>query len=199
MRCKESRCDKCASYNFDEPGLKPVYCPVHKKERMVNLRVTKCIICHKTGAGFNVELGMSAIWCKGCAPIGSKCVRGSRCPECGVRASFNEPGETRPIFCIVHKTPTMVDVQSQRCAVGRCPKQPYYGFDGKASHCAEHKDEGMKPAKSKRCIEEECSSFPVYGIPGGPKIHCGVHAGEDERNAAGHAPKPRKWKRNKTP
>ena len=67
-------------------------------------------------------------------------------------------------FCSLHKSTTMIDVRSRRCAASECKRQPSYGFEGKrACFCAAHKSQGMVDVVSRRCEERNCRRRPLYG------------------------------------
>ena len=67
-------------------------------------------------------------------------------------------------FCSFHKSASMIDVRSRRCAAPGCKRQPSYAVEGKrAAFCAAHKEEGMVDVVSRRCEEPNCRRRPLYG------------------------------------
>lgn len=79
-------------------------------------------------------------------------------------------------FCSFHKSASMIDVRSRRCAAPGCKRQPSYAIEGKrAAFCAAHQEEGMVDVVSRRCEHPNCRRRPLYGYEVGAR--CGEERG----------------------
>jgi hypothetical protein len=80
--------------------------------------------------------------------------------ECKTRPTYNKEGETKALYCSVHKLEGMVDVIHKTCIHEGCKKYPSYNKEGetKALYCSVHKLEGMVDVINKTCIHEWCST-----------------------------------------
>ena len=94
----------------------------------------------------------------------------SRICICGkTRPSFNEPGETKAIYCSYCKTDTMIDVKNKKCYCGKA--QPFFNELGetKAIYCSSCKTDTMIDVISKKCY---CGkAHPNYNEPGETKAN----------------------------
>lgn len=94
---------------------------------------------------------------------------------------YNTPGETKGLYCDLHKKPGMVDVKNKKCLEANCRTQPCYNNPGetKGLYCDIHKKEGMIDVKNKKCLEPGCKTIPSYNVAGNPKgIYCNQHKKE---------------------
>ena len=98
---------------------------------------------------------------------------------CETRASFNTLGETKGLYCTVHKKDGMVDVKNKRCAHLGCDKQSAFNTPGetKGLYCANHKKDGMVDVKNKRCAHVGCDKLnPCFNTPCETKgLYCANH------------------------
>ena len=64
---------------------------------------------------------------------------------CKTQPTHNMEGDTRPLYCFVHKKEGMVYVINTTCEEKGCKTQPTYNAvgDTKALYCSLHKKEGM--------------------------------------------------------
>jgi hypothetical protein len=100
---------------------------------------------------------------------------------CNKRPNYNEPEETKGLYCKKHKKDDMIDVVNKRCKSEGCNKQPIYNEPGetKPLYCKKHKKEGMINVVSKRCKSEGCNKQPIYNEPGETKgLYCKKHKKE---------------------
>ena len=77
---------------------------------------------------------------------------------CKTIPNYNVEGETKALYCSVHKLEGMVDVKSKTCIHEGCKTQPNYNVEGetKTLYCSVHKLEGMVDVKHKTCKSEWC-------------------------------------------
>lgn len=62
--------------------------------------------------------------------------------ECITEPSFNNPGERKGLFCLLHKSKGMVNVNNTKCITLKCKNIALYGLSNKkATHCIAHKKE----------------------------------------------------------
>ena len=102
------------------------------------------------------------------------------CKENGCRIIpvFNNPGETRGIYCYAHKIEGMVNVASKTCIHPECKKQPSYNEEGetKKLYCNAHKLAGMVNVKHGSCNHPGCKIRPSYKKEGEKqKLYCSTH------------------------
>ena len=108
-------------------------------------------------------------------------VKSKRCAHVGCvkQPAFNTLGETKGLYCTVHKKDGMVDITSKRCAHVGCDKlNPCFNTPGetKGLYCANHKNDGMVDVKNKRCAHVGCDTRPTFNTPGETKgLYCTVH------------------------
>jgi len=104
---------------------------------------------------------------------------------CLIRASFNLPKETKPIFCNTHKKKNMIDVKSKKCNEDNCMKLPNFNISTEkiGKFCKTHKKENMVDVMHKKCDETNCMKNPNFNIPT-EKIgkFCGSHKKENMIN-----------------
>jgi hypothetical protein len=98
--------------------------------------------------------------------------------DCSISATFNLPGEKKPIYCVKHKTVDSVNVVSPQCKENNCKKRPAFNFKHIKTpiYCNLHKLDGMENVISIRCIIENCDIQCCYNdsdkkIP----LYCMIH------------------------
>jgi hypothetical protein len=97
---------------------------------------------------------------------------------CKKGANFNKEGETKALYCGIHKLEGMIDVRHKKCIHEGCKTRPCYNKDGetKALYCFQHKLEGMVNIKDKTCNFEGCKTQPTYNKEGEKKaLYCFQH------------------------
>jgi plastocyanin len=100
---------------------------------------------------------------------------------CKKQPTFNVEGETKALFCSIHKKEGMVNVRSKTCIHEGCKKQPTFNVEGetKALFCSIHKKEDMVDVISKTCIHEGCKKQPTFNVEGETKaLFCSIHKKE---------------------
>jgi nitrite reductase/ring-hydroxylating ferredoxin subunit len=101
---------------------------------------------------------------------------------CKTYPAYNKEGETKRLYCSIHKLDGMVNVISKTCIHEGCKTLPTYNIDGqrKPLYCASHKLEGMVNVMSKTCIHEGCKTLPTYNIDGETGgLYCNKHKLDD--------------------
>jgi hypothetical protein len=99
-------------------------------------------------------------------------------PDCKTHPTYNNPGETKALYCAEHRKPGMVDVKHKTCNHPDCKKHPTYNNLGetKALYCAEHRKSGMVDVTHKICNHSDCKTRPTYNNPGETKaLYCVEH------------------------
>jgi hypothetical protein len=97
---------------------------------------------------------------------------------CKTGASYNKEGETKRLYCSIHKLEGMVDITHPKCIHSGCKTLPIYNIEGeiRGLYCRIHKLEGMVNVVSKTCIHEGCKTIPVYNKEGKTKaLYCNKH------------------------
>ncbi len=105
--------------------------------------------------------------------------------DCMTRAGFNIEGSRQPLYCVIHKTPEMIDVTSCRCIHDGCTKRRLYNLEGQtnAIYCIQHKTEKMININSKKCNYERCLRIAFYNLSGEKNgLYCVDHKQPDMVN-----------------
>ena len=109
----------------------------------------------------------------------------SRCKieGCIKQPIYNEPEETKALYCSDHKEKGMIDVKNKKCESEGCDKQPSYNTPGetKGLYCNSHKKKGMIDVVSKKCkFKGGCDKQPYFNTPGESKgLYCVDHKTDD--------------------
>jgi len=100
---------------------------------------------------------------------------------CKTRPIYNVEGETKALYCSVHKKEGMVNVISKTCIHEGCKTRPIYNVEGetKALYCSVHKKEGMVNVISKTCKSEWCLTI-VQEKYDGYCLFCYIHLFPDK-------------------
>ena len=61
--------------------------------------------------------------------------------NCKTLPTYNFKGETKALYCSIHKKDNMINIKSKSCLFENCRKQPIYNIEGetKALYCSIHK------------------------------------------------------------
>ena len=115
--CIEPNCRKRS--NFNKEGMKTaIYCALHKKDGMVDVKNKTCIEpdCRKR-SNFNKEGMKKALYCALHKKDGMVDVKNKTCiePDCRKQPNFNKEGMKTAIYCSLHKKDGMVDVKNKTC------------------------------------------------------------------------------------
>ena len=80
---------------------------------------------------------------------------------CKKQPYYNNDGQTKGLYCFIHKLDGMVDVKNTHCIKDDCKKRPSFNNDGetKGLYCFIHKLDGMVDVKNKRCKSDWCNVF----------------------------------------
>ena len=171
-------CDNQTVYN-KEGETRGLYCSLHKKEGMVNVKIQrKCLNCNKQ-AWFNVKSEKKPLYCFSHKKEGMLNLNSRNCIECGKQSRFNYPCEKKPLYCVSHKKEGMVNVVSRKCI--ECSKQPTFNKENekKPLYCASHKKEGMVNVVHDTCKSEWCSIL-VQQKYDGYCLFCYIHLFPDK-------------------
>jgi hypothetical protein len=98
--------------------------------------------------------------------------------NCNSRPIFNFKGETKGIYCKIHKELDMVNVNDKTCKEDGCVTRPNFNYKGetKGLYCGIHKKDNMVDVKNKTCLEENCNKQPTFNYEGESKgLYCRVH------------------------
>jgi len=99
-------------------------------------------------------------------------------PRCKTRPYYNKEGETKGLYCSIHKEPDMVDIINKICIYTGCKTQSTYNKEGETIplYCSIHKEPDMVDIKHKTCIYPGCKTIPVFNKEGEVKaIYCAIH------------------------
>jgi hypothetical protein len=102
------------------------------------------------------------------------CIR----PGCKTQPNYNKEGETKALYCSIHKEDGMIDVKHKTCIYPGCKKIPNYNKEGetKALFCSIHKENNMVDVKNKTCFHSYCKKIPNYNKEGETKaLYCSIH------------------------
>ena len=100
---------------------------------------------------------------------------------CNKQPTYNEPEETKPLYCKDHKKEGMICVVNKKCMTQGCDSNSIYNKKGetKPLYCKEHKEDDMIDVVSKRCKSEGCNKRPNYNEPGETSgLYCKDHKKE---------------------
>ena len=159
---KEEKCKTRATYNI--PGeKKALYCVMHKKEGMEDVKSKRCIEkdCKKIPT-YNIPGEKQFLYCTKHKKENMEDVKSKRCIEkdCKKQPTYNIPGE-KPLYCAVHKKEGMVDVKHKTCIEKDCKILPTYNIPGeKPLYCVTHKKENMEDVVNKKCLIPLCDTQP---------------------------------------
>jgi len=181
VQCTDENCRKPAVYGTDY-NKKPIYCGVHREEKMVNLKCRRCKhdVC-KTRPGFNYPGENIPLYCKPHRLTGMESVvKKKTCLECSKSATFNLRGKTIGLYCGQHKKDKMFNTRMSLCL--DCDNYARYGTeDKKPIHCKDHSTENEYQVTSRLCVHENCKMGASFSISGRP-THCGDHKTEQMYN-----------------
>ncbi len=97
---------------------------------------------------------------------------------CKTAPNYNYEGETKRLYCALHKLNNMVNVVSKPCIYEGCKKQPAFNYEDqtKGLYCTMHKLDNMINVKDKTCIEKGCKKIPSYNYEDKTKpLYCANH------------------------
>lgn len=103
--------------------------------------------------------------------------------HCGKIATFNFPGEKKPLYCKKDSEYGMIDITAIRCD---CGTTAGFGFPGnQPTKCSKDKLPGMIYEPTKKCTEKledgkPCKEIAIYGT--NRALHCEKHKEPNEYN-----------------
>jgi len=179
-KCAEDWCKKQPNFNF-EGESQGLYCDLHKKDGMINIKSRRCIEdgCIKIPV-FNFEGESRGLYCDLHKKDAMINVKNRRCAEdwCKKQPAFNFEGESRGLYCDLHKKDGMINVICRRCAEDGCMTIPNFNFEGESRglYCDLHKKDGMINVKNRRCAEDGCMKRPGFNFEGESQgVYCDLH------------------------
>lgn len=101
-----------------------------------------------------------------------------RHPGCSTRPVYNIKGETRGLYCRMHKGPAMINVQATVCQFEGCRTQSYFNQEGASGgrYCRAHRLPGMVDVVNRRCLSSGCKKFPLFNTAGESQgVFCSAH------------------------
>jgi hypothetical protein len=90
--------------------------------------------------------------------------------------SYNFKNEVKPLYCVTHRQPDMVDVFSKHCIAPDCWVRAHFNFENeKPLYCNQHKQENMIfVKKASKCLN--CNKRPSYNFENEKNpIYCKEH------------------------
>jgi hypothetical protein len=109
---------------------------------------------------------------KKCAFVDEEGVR------CGITPTYNNRGETKPLYCNTHRLDNMVFVTNTQCIYDGCLLRASFNYQGKNNrlYCSIHRLDGMVNLNCKKCIHEGCELYPTWNYEGQIKrLYCKYH------------------------
>jgi len=160
--CIEGECPIYSSFNYEGQAIS-VYCKVHAKPNMINVRFKQCEKCNQRPV-FNYEGEMTAKYCAKHKEANMVNVMAKRCVYCNRQPYFNYEGLKTGKYCSEHKEPDMINVRDKRCV--QCNRHPHFNYEGSMTgkYCSIHKEAIMVDVKSKRCVQ--CNRYPNFNYEG---------------------------------
>jgi hypothetical protein len=164
---------------------KALYCSIHKKENMINIKDKRCIETNcMIIPNYNLPTETKALYCSVHKKDNMIDIKHKPCIEtnCMTLPTYNLPTEKTALYCSIHKKENMIDIKNKRCIENNCMTRPIYNLptETKALYCSVHKKENMINIKDKRCIETNCMTRPIYNLPTETKaLYCFEHKKEN--------------------
>ena len=154
-KCGIKNCNLEASNNWKNSNIRK-YCSNHKKPGMINIVSRECDFpnCYHLALYNYKEYYGLGKYCGKHKLINMVNVCNlPYCLECNKRASFNYKNKKRPLYCVDHKEPEMINITSSQCL--KCNKRPSFNYknEKKALYCYTHKLPDMIDIKNPICVE----------------------------------------------
>jgi hypothetical protein len=178
--CQESGCGTVSSYNYEGETNK-IYCCVHKKYNMIDLKRVLCIYkgCKKQPT-FNYIGEIKAIYCNNHKLENMVNILTNKCIElnCHTIPVYNYSGENTALYCNKHKKDNMINIKAKFCKEINCNKQPNFNYKNEPNglYCSIHKTPDMINVRIKTCIVDNCGKIPSCNYLGETKrLYCSQH------------------------
>jgi hypothetical protein len=113
------------------------YCKNHKKERMENMYIKKCLQCEKYPIfGYKDQ---EQLYCSDHKLENMIDIKHNLCIICNEkRAKFNEYGKVTPLYCVDHRTDSMINTDYKLCKVYMCGRPRLEKYDNHCMTCYIH-------------------------------------------------------------
>lgn len=178
--CREDYCKQIACCNYKGETNK-IYCCVHKKASMIDLKRTLCIYtgCKKQPA-FNYVNETKAVYCNEHKLENMVNILTNKCIEinCNTIPIYNYTGETTALYCNKHKKDNMINIKHNSCKEINCNRQPNFNYNNEKNglYCSLHKKDNMINVRIKTCIFNNCKKIPSFNYLGETKrLYCSQH------------------------
>jgi hypothetical protein len=178
--CQEDGCKQIACCNYKGETNK-IYCCVHKKDSMIDLKRTLCIYtgCKKQPA-FNYINEIKAVYCNEHKLENMVNILTNKCIEinCNTIPIYNYTGEKTALYCNKHKKDNMINIKHNFCKEINCNRQPNFNYNNEKNglYCSVHKKDNMINVRIKTCIFDNCKKIPSFNYLGETKrLYCSQH------------------------
>jgi hypothetical protein len=150
FQCKKGiRCNNRALYGCE--AKKPIYCKLHKKDKMIGVHGRSLCTCGKKNPSFGYKTDIIAKYCNDCKLDGMIDIKNKKC-TCGKKQPyFGYKTDIIAKYCNDCKLDGMIDIKNKKCTCGK--KNPYFGYktDIIAKYCNDCKLDNMIDIKHKKC------------------------------------------------
>jgi hypothetical protein len=138
-----------------------LYCSLHKKENMIDIKNKCCLESNcKKQSNFNFENEKKGIYCSLHKKPNMINVNVETClfDGCKTIPSCNFLNKSKRLYCSKHKLDGMIDIMSKTCGYPGCKTIPTFNFLGEihGNFCGNHKEEGMIDVKHDKCKANFC-------------------------------------------
>jgi hypothetical protein len=179
--CDRKGCKKFASYKTINESVIRKACDIHKEEGMVPIIYSKCCLCDRKGVYYDPRAASDVRkkYCRLHKQEGMTCFRRRLCEEddCLKLASFNYPGEDKPLYCKSHKKEDMVNIISRHGKKERTEASSYHDSPCSTQNsisCSQYEEKMRK--RSGKC--RECNRKALYNYEP-PAMYCQYHKKQD--------------------
>jgi hypothetical protein len=181
--CDRKGCRKFVSYKTINESVVRKACDIHKEEGMVPIIYSKCCLCDRKGVYYDPRAASDVRkkYCRLHKQEGMTCFRRRLCEEddCLKLASFNYPGEDKPLYCKSHKKEDMVNIISRHGKKEHAEASSYRDSSCSAQNSishSQHEEEMRDRKRSGKC--RECDRKALYNYEP-PAMYCQYHKKQD--------------------
>ena len=110
---------------------------------------------------------------------------------CKITPHFNFEGETKRLYCSIHKKQDMINIGKHTCLEVGCKVTPSFNFEGetKRLYCTRHKKNNMINLDKPICLEDGCKITSHFNFEGETKrLYCSIHKKNNMINLDKHKP-----------
>ena len=156
-KCLEEICNTTPAFNYENEKER-LYCKLHKKENMVNIKNRKCLEDNcKKQPSCNFEKELKAIYCFEHKKENMINIRSKKCiiKNCNTNPVYNLKNKKIAEYCREHAQKDMVDIIHKKCDEENCDKRSNYNYENTkiGIYCREHAQKDMVDIIHKKCIE----------------------------------------------